>query len=86
MGSLSDSLNSPTPLPDNMPSYPHEHIHLELFVAMDLGSSISTGSNMLQMKVSVLKFVNDFLLILKNRNRYKVIPTIRSLTSVYCSV
>ena len=63
MDPLSASLHSPTSLPGNMPSCPREQIHLELFTAMSLRSSISTGSNLLQIKVSVLKFVNDFLLI-----------------------
>lgn len=63
MGALSAALKFPTPLAVNMPSCPHAQIHLQLFIAVDLRSSISTGSNLFRIKVSVLKLVNDFLLM-----------------------
>lgn len=83
MGSLPASLNSLTPLPDNAPSRSHEQTNLELFIAIDLSSSISTGSNLLLIKANVLKFVNDFLFILFNRSGFKVISIIKSLTPVH---
>lgn len=49
----------PSPLPDNTSSCPL----WEMFIAMDLRSSLFTSSNLSLIKANVLKFVNDSLCI-----------------------